>query len=177
MKIKIDKKIVDIPNSFKGRVNEQGTGFDFGSYTRMNLVRFMKQNPSMPFELKPLLPESLKQRGFFEGCLCPLITFYQEGMNHHNAEDVEKVREWLKLEFNSQMVEIGGKVHRIAQSTKRKLNQGFLERVIGYLEDNYVPPYEAVDPNFYKNWRDAIYPYGGPDNIIDYLISLNILKK
>ena len=123
------------------------------------------------------MPESIKQRGFFEACLCPLVTFYQEGMDFHNSDDVQKVREWLKLEFNSQMVEIKGKVHRIAQSTKKKLNQGMLEKIVGYLEDNYAPPIEALDPEFYKDWRDRIYPYGGPDNIIDYLISLEILVK
>ena len=162
--------------SFRGRFTKDG-GMDFGTYTRRDLKNFIKKNPGMPFEIKPLMPESIKQRGFFEACLCPLVTFYQEGMDHHSNDDIKKVREWLKLEFNSEMIEVGGKVHRVAQSTKKKLNRGMLEKIVGYLEDNYSPPAEALDPGFYKDWRDRIYPYGGPDNIIDYLISLNILSQ
>jgi hypothetical protein len=161
---------------FRGRFTKDG-GMEFGTYTRNDLKKFIKKNPGMPFEIKPLMPESIKQRGFFEACLCPLVTFFQEGMDHHNSDDVQKVREWLKLEFNSEMVEVGGKIHKIAQSTKKKLNQGMLEKIVGYLEENYAPPSEALDPEFYKDWRDRIYPYGGPDNIIDYLISLNILTQ
>jgi hypothetical protein len=177
MKIKVDNKEIEIPNSFKGRVGSDGLRFDFGYHAKKDLVLFMKNNPGMPFELKPLLPESLKQRGWFEGSLVPLITFYQEGMDHHNRKDLDEVREWLKLEFNGKFITISGISHRVAQSTKGKLGQGFLERLVGYIEDNYAPPLEALNPESYKDWRDIVYPCGGPDNYIDYLLSLNILSE
>jgi hypothetical protein len=175
MKIKSTQK-KETPPEFKGRFNEDGTGFDFGSYTKRSLKDYMKKNPNMPFELVPLLPESKDQRGFFEGAICPLVAFYQERMNHHDSKDVKKVREWLKIEFNGEMVEISGKVNKIAASTKNKLNQGFLERVEGYLIDNYAPPKEVFDTKKYDHWKDTIFPYGGPDNYLDYLIEVGILK-
>jgi len=175
MKIKVEKQPKEVPSKFTGRFSEDG-GLSFGDYTRIHLKKFIRENPNMPFELKPLFPESIKQRGYFEGALCPLLAFYQEGMDHRNSKHVHLVREWLKIEYNGEMVEIAGKVHRVSQSTKNKLNLGFLERVTDYIIENYAPPMEAMDPKKYKHWRDAIYPYGGPDNYIDYLVSLKILK-
>lgn len=174
MKIKTETIKKEAPPKFTGRFRSDG-GLEFGDYTKMHLKNFIKENPNMPFELKPLLPESIKQRRFFEGAICPLIAFYQEGMDHRNWKDCERVRNWLKIEFNGELVELGGKVHKVAQSTKNKLNQGFLERVEGYIEDNYAPPKEALDPKKYKYWREVIYPHGGVDNYIDYLVELKIL--
>lgn len=174
MKIKTDKKIKEKPQKFTGRFSLDG-GLNFGTYTKINLKKFIKENPNLPFELKPLMPESSNQRGFFEGAVCPLLTFYQEGMDYRNSKDVKKVREILKLEFNGELVPLGGKIYRIAQSTKNNLSAGFLERVIGYIEDNYAPPAEVLDPKSYKHWKDAIYPYGGPETYIDYLKEKNII--
>jgi len=176
VKAKLEKKELDFIPKFTGRFTQDG-GLSFGTYIKMALKKFIKENPNMPFELKPLLPESQKQRGFFEGAICPLVAFYQEGMDHHNSQNISDVREWLKIEFNGQMMVVGGKSHIIGGSTKKKLNQGFLERIIGYLQDNYAPPDEILDPECYKDWRDRIYPYGGPDNYIDYLVELKILTK
>ena len=56
----------------------------------------------------------------------------------------------------------GGKNHRIAKSTKgREALQPFLERVIEWLQENYAPPAEALDPEQFKAWRDTVFPYGG----------------
>lgn len=163
------------PPKFNGRFKKDG-GLEFGPYIRVALKNFIKANPGMPFELLPVMPESNKQRRFFEGAICPLVVFYQEGMDHHNNKDIEKVRDWLKMEFNAELVEIGGKIHKIAKSTKNRLNQGFLDRVMDYIMDNYNPPNEAVDPNKYKYWKDVVFPYGGPENYIDYLLELKLLR-
>lgn len=162
---------------FKGRFSKDGKGFVFSDFYKAKLKEYMRKNPNTPFEIVPILAESEKQRGWFEGGLCKLITFYQEGLDHRLSKDVKKVREWLKLEFNSDLVGLAGKTHRVAKSTKNELNRGFLERVVEWTIENYQPPLEALDPNKYKHWRDAIYPYGGPDNYIDYLVKINILKK
>lgn len=175
MKVNSPKKEKESPPKFMGRFRPDG-GLEFGSYTKMHLKKFIKENPNMPFELKPQFPESTKQRGYFEGGICPLVAFYQEGMEHRNSKDVERVREWLKIEFNGEIINFRGKTHRIAKSTKNRLNQGFLERVVDYIIENYAPPMEALDPEKYKHWRDAVYPYGGADNYIDYLVELNIIK-
>lgn len=161
---------------FKGRFTKEGT-LSFGTYTRSKLKDFIKKNPNMPFEIVPVLPESNKQRGFFEGAVVPLVTYYQSGLDFRNKSDVAKVREWLKLEFNGEIVNILGKQVKIAKSTKRQLNQGFLERVIGWLEENYSSPIESLNPEKYKHWRDTIYPMGGPDTYIEYLQEIGILQK
>lgn len=176
MKLKIDKKIKEKPPKFNGRFSVDGR-LNFGENTQRWLKEFIKENPNMPFELKPIFPESIRQRGWFEGALVPLVTFYQEGMDYTNSKDNEKVREWLKIEFNGEFVRVGDVAHRVAQSTSQKLNLGFLERITDWLLANYATPNEALDPKAYKHWHDSVFPYGGPETYIGYLLELNILKK
>ncbi len=176
MKIKSDKtKEKEVPPKFMGRFRPDG-GLEFSDYTKASLKRYIKENPGMPFQLKPVFAESSRQRGWFEGALVPLVTFYQEGMDYRNSKDNEKVREWLKLEFLGEMVTVHNKVHKVAQSTSQKLNLGFLERITDWLIENYAPPIEAMDAEKYKHWRDTIYPYGGPEDYIGYLLELKIIK-
>lgn len=178
MKIKTDKKIEkEKPQKFVGRFSSTGSGMHFSDRTKWYLQKFASENPEMPFEIKPIFAESTHQRGWFEGALVPLVTFYQEGLDYRNSKHNQKVREWLKIEFNGELVTIGGKVHKVAQSTSQKLNLGFLERITDWLESNYAVPNEAMDPKAWKHWHDAIYPYGGPDTYIGYLLERNIIKK
>lgn len=177
MKIQVTTKKREAPPDFNGMFSEDG-GLSFGTYTRLHLKKFAKENPKMPFKLVPLLPESAAQRGFFEGGICPLVAFYQEGMDYRNYKDVKKVREWLKIEFNGELVALKGKSHRIAKSTKNKLSDGFLERVEDWLIENYKPPEEIFDTKVYKNWRDKLKPLGETktENFIDYLREIKLLK-
>jgi hypothetical protein len=86
------------------------------------------------------------------------------------------VREWLKAEFNGELVVIDHKVLGIGKSTKgREALNAFPERVIGWLIDNYAPPAEALDAKKFKVWRDTIFPTGVEDNYIDYLKSIGTL--
>jgi hypothetical protein len=148
----------------------QHRGLDFGDRNAAIFRRYMAENPGIVLKITPVLPESGKQRRFLEGAVIPLVTFYQEGMDHHDGNDRHRVREWLKEELNGEMVELGGKVHRIAKTTKgRDQLQPFLERVLAWVMENYEPPPEALNPEAYRVWRDTIFPYGGPDNYIDYL--------
>lgn len=176
MKVKTTKKgKKETPPKFIGRFGVGGKVFSFSNYTGIDLRNFAKENPNLPFELKPILAESKNQRGFFEGAICPLVAHYQEGMRSYDHKDQKKVRDWLKTEFNSEMVELGGKIHQVAQSTKHKLNDGFLERVYEWVDENYKPPKEALDPEKYKHWKDTVFPYGGPDNYLGYLMKIGIL--
>lgn len=152
-------------------------GFNLGERNTAIFLAYVKENPRIPWRLTPVLPESNKQRGFLEGAVIPLVAFYDEGMDHRNYADVRRVRDWLKEEFFTEMVVVAGKVHSVPRSTKgREALQGFLERVLAWLQENYAPPAEALDPERFKEWRDTIFPNGGPDHYIDYLVSLNILK-
>jgi hypothetical protein len=153
-----------------------GHGLNLGQRNTAIFLAFVRDNPRVPWKLSPVLPESNKQRRYLEGAIIPLITYYQDGLDHRNADDCRKVREWLKEEFNGELVEIGGKAHRIAKSTKgREALVAFLERVVDWLVENYQPPAQALDPESFKEWRDTIFPSGGPDNYIDYLKAQKII--
>ena len=123
----------------------------------------------------PVLPESNKQRRYFEGAIVPLIAWYQEGLDHRNSDDLASVREWLKVEFNGETIQLGGKPIKVGKSTKgRETLNRFLEDVVAWLQDNYAPPAQALEPASFKEWRDTV--MAGPDNYIDYLAAKGILK-
>jgi hypothetical protein len=46
-----------------------------------------------------------------------------------------------------------------------------------WLVENYQPPAQALDVEEFKNWRDTIFPSGGPDNYIDYLREIGVLNR
>jgi hypothetical protein len=53
-----------------------------------------------------------------------------------------------------------------------------LNKTIEYLMTNYdIDQNEVLNPDKYKIWRDEIYPYGGPDNYIDFLLESKKLIK
>lgn len=153
-------------------------GISFGSqFNRSRFLDWTKKNVGQRVGISLLLPESIKQRGFFESAVCPLVAFYQEGLNHLDPEDVKTVREMLKVEFNGVFVSIGNRSTKIGGSTKGELNQGFLDRVIDWMEEQYgIDRSIVLNPATYKDWRDRIFPEGGPDDYIDYLVSIRLLQ-
>lgn len=161
---------------FVARITEDG-GMRFGERDLPIFKRYLAEHAGMVLKIIPMLPESGKQRRFLEGAVIPLVTYYQEGMDHHSADDRQKVREWLKAEFHSELVSVGGTVHAVAQSTRGREALGrFLERVVDWLVENYSPPPEALDPRRYKVWDQTIRPDGGPENYIDYLVGCGALR-
>lgn len=163
---------------FRCRGTAEGT-LEFGEYGRARFKEYLRQNPGVRLTITADLPESGKLRRFYEGAVVPLVAFYQEGMDHRDSDDRRKIRDWLKTEFNGEMVEIGGKMHVVGKSTKGRpaLNE-FVERVIDWLTENYDPPHEALDPEGVKHWRDTIFLNGdGPDNHIDYLLAIGVLRR
>jgi hypothetical protein len=96
-------------------------------------------------------------------------------MDHRNADDRASVREWLKTEFNGHTILIAGEAHKVGKSTRgREVLNRFLENVVGWLQDNYAPPAQALEPASFKAWRDTV--MDGPDNYIDYLVAQGVLK-
>jgi hypothetical protein len=159
---------------FVFRVSKDG-GMDFGERNRVYFKQYLASNAGALCKITPVLPESNKQRRFLEGAIIPLVTYYQDGLNHRDAADRAKVREWLKLEFNAESVNVAGEVHKIPKSTRgREALNKFLEAVVEWLQDNYAPPVEALDPASFKLWRDTV--MDGPDNYIDWLVSTGVLK-
>jgi hypothetical protein len=161
---------------FECRGTKEGR-LQFGPYVKAQFLTFLKENGPVRLKITPELPESSKLRRYYEGAVVPLVAYYQEGLDHRSHEDRRKIREWLKEEFNGEMVEINGKVHTVAKSTKgRAVLAPFVERVIDWINENYDPPSEALDPEKYKHWRDTVFPFGGADTYIDYLVELKLLK-
>src|ERR1700722_11773331 len=80
------------------RISRDG-GMDFGERNRVYFKSYLKAHPGVLLKITPVLPESDKQRRYLEGAVVPLATYYQEGMDHRNADDRASVREWLKLEL------------------------------------------------------------------------------
>lgn len=160
---------------FYGIATKEG-GIDFGSAHNLARYRhFLKENAGTRIKIEPLTPESNKQRRFFEGAVIPLVAYYQENLDHHNGDDLAKARDWLKIEFNGEFVVLKGKSVKVPASTKGKLQQGLLERIIDWIGDQGGDTTVLV-PNEYKHWRDTIFPHGGPDNYIDYLVEIGRLK-
>ncbi len=143
---------------------------------RARLADFLKANKGTRIRIDPYTPESSKQRKFFEGALVPFVTFFQENLDHHDSSDLDRVRDWLKIEFNGQYITLGGKAVRVPKSTKGELNRGLLERILDWCgEQGY--PIEFLNPEEYKDWRDRIRPTEGPMDYIDYLVSVGKIRR
>jgi hypothetical protein len=149
----------------------------WGEYNSAHIRKHLKENTGMTYELKPRLPESKKQRAFYHGAIIPMIAYYQEGLDHHNHSHLETVHDWLKIELNGEIVPIDGKSHRVAQTTKGRLNNGFLEEVTAWMDEQGYPT-ELLDPEKYKYWNEVLMVNGDvKDNYIDYLESLGKLTR
>ena len=162
-------------DTFICRADKDGK-LNFSEYNRSRFKEWLKTNHGRLLTIKPKQIESGKQRGWFEAGLIPFIAYHQEYMDHKNPENLHEVREWLKIEFNADFVKVGGKAHKVAKSTSGALSEGLVERIMAWAEEQGMP-IEVLEPERYKNWRDTIYPYGGPDNYIDYLVSIKLLNK
>ena len=146
-------------------------------YLRNKYADDLAKNPGARYKIERITPESRKQRGFFEGAVVPLVTYFQDRMDYKKSDDNRVVREWLKLEFNGDLKSINGKTHRIAKSTKGELNNGILDKIIDWVEENYgIDRMEVLNPDRYQRWIDEIFSFtDGPDHYIDYLVSINKL--
>jgi hypothetical protein len=161
---------------YTARVTKDGA-MDFGQRNHGYFKQWLKDNPGAVIKITNVLPESDKQRAFFEGAVVPLVAWYQQGMDYRSSDDLRQVREWLKLEFNADVVWIKGQRYKVGKSTKgREVLGPFLERVVEWLMENYDPPAEAIDPEQFKWWRDTIFPTGECDHYLEYLNAKGVLK-
>ncbi len=155
-------------------------GMQMNEYSKGFFKNFLKENAGVRLQILPLLPESRNQRNFFEGAVIPLACYLHENFDHRNYKDLIKMRELLKVEFNGEFINFNGKKIKVGKTTKGKLNDGFIEKCIDYLEEQYgIDRTEVLNPENYKYWRDTIFPFGdinSPDNYIDYLVELKKLK-
>jgi hypothetical protein len=145
-------------------------------YTAKLFKKDLKENNGARYVVERITAESKKQRGFFEGAVVKLFCYFHERLDYHDWRDIRIARDWLMIEFNGEFIEYKGKVNKVAKSSAGKLNDGLVDKIIDYIEEqNGVDRRIVLDPEDYKHWRDTIFPYGGPSCYIDYLIDLRKL--
>lgn len=147
--------------------------FSLGSpHNRARFADDLKENPGARYRIERITPESRKQRGFYHGAVLSLWA-YLNGWDYKDHEIIDFLHHEAKKEFNGEMVMLDGRKIIRGKSTKGKLEK-YLDRIIDYLEEEYAIDRNVVlNNNEYKKWEDTIYPFGGPEHYLDYLIELN----
>lgn len=146
-------------------------------FARQAFKKHLANNEGSVFDIVKRTPEeSRSQRSFYHGAVLKLWIFL-DGKDYKNNDLVARYHEIAKLEFNGDFEVSNGKTYRIGKSTRQALNNGFLERVIDNLVTQYgIDQSVVLNPKLYKKWKTEIWPYGGPETFIDYMLSIRILK-
>lgn len=146
-------------------------------FARGAFKKHLVNNEGSIFDVVKRTPEeSRSMRKFYHGAIIPLWA-YLDGKDYKDSAVLEAMHEVAKLEFNGDFIKIDGKTKRYGKSTIGKLNDGFLNRIIEYLSENYrIDTSVVLSPDLYKKWKNEIWPYGGPETFIDYMLELKLLK-
>lgn len=149
---------------------------DFGDYNKKRIAQDIKENEGAKYELQRLTVESKELRGFYEGGVIALWVFL-DGNDWRDSRVHQHYHDQANREFNGEIIIRNKKPEKMGKSSKGKLiKDGLCEKVIEYLEDNYgIDRNEVLDPEKYKNWLIKIFPYGGLETYIEYLLSINKL--
>ena len=161
---------------FEGKF--KSNGFDFGE-NRDAVLKHAGFNVGKRFILMDLEPESKDQRGFYEGAVIPLW-IYLDGYDFRDSVKQKQYHDYANEEFNPEILTISGKNVKKGASSKGKLSgeNGVINKVIDFLEEQYgIDRVECLDPAKYKDWRDRIKMNGEYDWYIEYLVSIQKLKK
>ncbi len=151
---------------------------DMTEYQRKDLRQFIKDNTGKRLRLviDMLTPESRKQRAFYHGAVLCLWA-YLDGNNYRSAEVMSHYHEVAKRQFNPGVIMIHGVPEMVGMSSKGELNDGYIEKIIDYLEDNYgIVPAKVLNPEHYKYFRDKIYGFGKYETYIEYMKDEGLLQ-
>lgn len=160
---------------FAARAQKGGLVFP-SDYQRDQFRKYVKENDGIRLQIEPIVPDSNNQRAFYHGAIIPLWA-YLDGKDHRDSNVLDQMHQVAKLEFNGGVIVVNNVSHKVAQSTKGKLNQGFIERVMDYLAENYgIDPSVVLNPELYKRFRDEIYPYSNYEDFIAYMRDIKLLK-
>lgn len=122
--------------------------------------------------IEEVTPESRNLRKFYHGAIIPLWA-YLDDKDYRDSTVLLKLHEVAKEEFNPEWVNVSGKMYKVGKTSKGKELQPFVEKIIDFLVEQYgIDPLEVLNPDVYKDWASRIYPFGGPDTFIGYLISI-----
>lgn len=146
-------------------------------YQRITFQEFIKGNKGdrIRVTLEEYVPESKAQRAFYHGAVLVLWA-YLDGKDYRDSRTLEIMHEIAKAEFNPEIFMLNGKEHRVGKSSKGKLNEGYVESIIDYLQENYgIDPAKVLNVDLYKKFRDQIYGFSTYDCFIDYMVAMNLL--
>lgn len=145
-------------------------------FARTVFKKHLLNNEGAIFDIVKRTPEeSRSQRKFYHGAVLPLWV-YLDAKDYKNSDMIARYHEIAKIEFNGDFEATNGKTYRIGKSTQKELNNGFLERVIDNLVSQYgIDQSIVLNPKLYKKWRNEVFPFGGPENFIDYMREIKLL--
>ncbi len=157
---------------FQGKYKKDG--FDFGN-NRERILKHAGFNLGKRFILSDFLPESRKQRKFYHGAVLTLWV-YLDGKDYKNSDVLDSYHELAKMEFNPEIIMSRGKTVKVGKSTKGKLNDGYIEKIIDMLEEEYgIDRTKCLNPKDYKHFTDVVFMNGDYDTYIDYLKDLKLI--
>ena len=160
---------------FRGQFTHDG-GLNFGP-RREEVIKYAKEHPNERFELSAQLPESPQMRGFYFGGVLGLWA-YLDGKDYTDPAVIDTMHRYAAQEFNSEVVIIDGDPVKVAGTTVGKLRDGFIDKIIDHLEEQYgIDRMKALDPEHYKYYRDAIRMEGVYNTYIDYQLFLNRIPR
>lgn len=154
-----------------------GSKLDFRS-DQKRMIKDVLENKGAKYKLERIVPESIRQRGFYEGAVISLWIFL-DGNDWKNSKVHQHYHHEANKEFNGDIIVRNGQTEKIGLSSRGKLGgeDGMIEKVIMFLEEQYaINRGEVLDHEDYKKWRDTVFPYGGAETYIEHLLSLGKLK-
>lgn len=160
--------------------NDDGT-LRLGPVVKAKFREYLKENGPCRLTITHNLPESGKVRRFYHGAVLPLWA-YLDGKDHRDHQLLADLHELAKLEFNGEIIVIGGEMKKVGRSSKGWQLQEFVERVVTFLEEQYgIDRAQVLNPEDYKYWRDVVVTTysvsaDAPDTFIDYLVETGKLK-
>ena len=98
-------------------------------YTRQAFKKFLLNHEGVRIEFVPVMPESRKQRKMYHSAYIP-VWAYLDGKDHRDHSVLDALHEIAKLEFNGEIMIVGGKPKKYGKSTKGDLNAGFMNRML-----------------------------------------------
>lgn len=146
-------------------------------FARGAFKKHLQNNEGAIFDVvKRTAEESRSQRKMYQGAYIPLWA-YLDGKDYKNNDVLKAMHEIAKLEFNGDFMIVNGKTQKYGKSTIGKLNEGYMNRFLDYLVENYgIDPTIVLNPKLYKKWKTEVWPYGGPSDFISYMLELKLLR-
>lgn len=134
-------------------------------------------NEGTVFDSTQRIPDSKKQRGFYHGAVIPLWA-YLDGKDYTDHRVLNDLHEVAKMESNGIVIVVNGEPRKIGRTTSGKLRDGYIDRVIAYLEQNYgIDRMACLNPEDYKRFMAEVYSFGKYETYIDYMIDVGTLPK